>query len=109
MFNENEIRIGQIANGWQVILPHRPMRAIGGLPGDFRSELAIRREARIMKNEMLGDDLLNKLTGNEDEIPVIAQPQYEKLPWAALKNECVYTFKTFAEVLAFLKVEVDID
>lgn len=109
MFSENEIRISQIANGWQVILPHRPMRAIASLDGPFRSEMAIRREARIMKDEMLGDALLDKLTGNGHEVPEIQEPQFEKLPWTELKNQSIYTFKTFTEVLAFLKVEVDID
>lgn len=77
-----EFSIKKVANGYIVDL----------LDIGFMRVSPTRRMAREMREEFLGDPVMNTLTGddNQDEL------------------ECnTYVFKTFDEVIAYLKVKMD--
>ena len=96
MHFEKSITITQTNNGWLVIVPYihssYPIMPIMGVP----SEKEIRRQARIMKSEIQKDELLS---GIMDENEKIVKEDY--------KHENIYTFKTFAEVIGFLKITLN--
>ncbi len=82
MISGNSVNISQCANGWIVVIPY-----FVSFPED-----EFRKQARIMKEEFHGDDVLNKL--REEEL------ESNKAP--VMKDENVFIFKTFDEVINFL-------
>jgi hypothetical protein len=93
MINNYHVVISKVSNGWVVNLPI-PHNPFGGLP----STKEIRRQAKIMKQEILGDNMLDNVGEDTDEEKTTIQ-----------KIEDVHIFKTFPEVLAFLKFTIEED
>lgn len=94
--NMNQIIITPAANGWLVRMPQASF-----LP-PIDSDEAIRHQARIMKEEMMGDDILGKLKSPVNNLGDTSMPQSFPL----VKDERLHIFKTFAEVLGFLKFTI---
>lgn len=98
-----EIVIRQIANGWMVILPH-----IHQLPEQPDVEELMRKQFRIAKEEFGGgDDVLDKIRKENQEQPQPKKAELRPAPKIIdLKDENVYCFKTFPELLEFLAEKI---
>jgi len=81
------IIIEQVANGWLVKFPFEEEDGTYGLMPDNQ----IRHQARIMKDEMLGDEELKKLQGKKKPESIFKQ-----------KNERTYTFQNLPDTLNFI-------
>ncbi len=102
MFTHNQITITQVNNGWMVVLP-----IIGGHFGSpsfmyETDEASLRRSARIMRDEMHGDPVLRDIQDQDMDIPTPKQPKLSDI-----KDKNISIFKTFEEVLEFLKSQVN--
>lgn len=97
--NMNQIIITPAANGWLVRMPQASFLPI------IDSDEAIRHQARIMKEEMMGDDILDKLKNPAPKLEGESVPQ----AFSVAKDEGLHVFKTFAEVLGFLKFTITED
>ena len=97
MYSAQDITIRQVSNGWMVVIPIQPE------PINYAE--IIRAQARVVKDEMNGDDLLKQLQSKSMDEPVediFASPS----SLSDLKDESISIFKTFDEVLAFLKSKI---
>lgn len=94
--NMNQIIITPAANGWLVRMPQASFLPI------IDSDEAIRHQARIMKEEMMGDDILDKLKNPAPKLEGESVPH----AFSVAKDEGLHIFKTFAEVLGFLKFTI---
>lgn len=99
MFQQNQITITQVANGWMVVLPYRQTV----LASPFDEEAHIRRQARIMRDEFEEDYFLKDI---QDKAAVAELPKFKEIPLKELKEKNISVFKTFAEVMDYLKFEV---
>lgn len=94
MYEPSQIIISSVANGWLVRLPQTNFTPL------IDPDEAIRHQARIMKEEMLGDDVLSKLKNSNNILN--DAPQHQPSFRLAKDNE-LHVFKEFTEVLGFLK------
>lgn len=99
MYELNQIIISPVANGWLVRLPQT------NFAPSIDPDEAIRHQARIMKEEMMGDDILDKLKNPAPKLEGESVPQ----AFSVAKDKGLYVFKTFAEVLGFLKFSITED
>lgn len=111
---QNSITIEQVANGWMVILPYQPNRMKAGVTGGpffagIPDDDQLIHMAQVMQENMHKDPLLAKIEreNREPSNTVFSDDNLEKTPLIELKNEGVHVFKTYDEVLAFLKSEFD--
>lgn len=111
MHGQSTITITQVENGFIAVLPFQPYEDLEYQQGDtsygpdvhisgpYRvPESEIRRHARIQKEELLKDDELERLKqenySNDQEL--------KKVPYGEIKDQNIFIFKTFQEVLSFL-------
>jgi len=86
------IEILQVANGFMVTLPFLPKR---------NTDLDMFHEqALVMKKVLQEDEIISRLQEQE-------RYEQKQLRLADLKTENIHIFKTFTEVLAFLKYTMD--
>ena len=98
---QSQITLTHVSNGWMVVLPYQPQAF--AQPIRRASEAEIRRQARIMKDEIQGDDVLKKLQGeNQDEMFADIE-DFKTIPLSEIKEENIAIFLTLEEALAFVK------
>lgn len=93
------IQIEPVANGWIVTIPCTD--CLTQMP-DMHS--MVRENARVFREELNKDEVLAKIQHENQEPDENTQPK--KLQISDLKNKHVHIFKTFSEVLKFLKEKV---
>jgi hypothetical protein len=98
MLFETEIGITAVSNGWLVRIP--TTNIIRGRAIAIDSEENLRWQARIMKDEMQSDDILKNAKRQAEE-------ESTSVDVEQIKNKSLFIFKTFPEVLAFLKIKID--
>lgn len=99
MYNENGILIMAVANGFKVILP---LTRQGIAVLSPRDRALIQAQVRVAKEEFGKDDIMSKL---REEPASNADDPYEQVVME--KSNYEYFFKTFQEVLDFLKFKVN--
>lgn len=95
MYNESQIIITAVANGWIVQMPEQD---------SIQNNEAMRlmKEAgKIFGKTMNADPLLSQLQSEDDT------KKDNHTPTVVSRNETQHIFKTFGEVLAFLEVMID--
>jgi len=90
-----EITIQSVANGFVVRVPQDH-----SFPGPMREVEMFRTQARIMRDEFQRDDMLQE----------VIQPEKKTMDevMESQKDQTLFTFKTFPDVLAFLAKEMKI-
>ncbi len=110
MYVPNSIVINQVANGWIVILPEHMYSQSPTLPNIF-SNLKIdsevdnaRQIARAIKEEMMPDDILDRLQKEAEPVEV---PVPKKIGWdSSSRTQNTFIFLDFDQVLNFLQKQV---
>jgi len=99
MYQENSITITPVSNGFCVMLPFNHEQE-NPMPIDLSQ---VSNFIKGFKKEMLGEDILEEIKNkSKEEAKEILKSIKPPMP----KSEHIFIFKTFAEVLDFLKEQV---
>lgn len=102
MNEPSEIQLSPVANGWIVILPHKPMD--GGyatLDPDFELKRQAVIQAKAAIDYAQNDPVLESLKGRDEKEynPIPNANDFEKM-----RHQLIWVFKTIEEAIAFIEL-----
>lgn len=95
------ITIQQVANAWLVILPN--LQHIQPAYPSFDMDEMLKRGIDLVQEKLHGDDILAKIKAENEPVKKVKAPP-PKI--SDLKDENIFSFKTFPEVLEFLAEKI---